>query len=143
MYSHRVHPSPPQVFFSADPLCCWVSLAAVALAAAVVWFYRDSRHITGIREKYVLVTGCDSGFGNLAARQLDRRGFHVIAACLTEPGASRLRAAASPRLKTLLLNVTDSASIKSALERVRSETGERGETDRIDSVPARVKHSER
>ncbi|XP_048050576.1 retinol dehydrogenase 1 [Megalobrama amblycephala] len=114
------------VFFSADPLCCWVSLAAVALVAAVVWFYRDSRHITGIHEKYVLVTGCDSGFGNLAARQLDQRGFHVIAACLTEPGASRLRAAASPRLKTLLLNVTDSASIKSALERVRSETGERG-----------------
>uniref|UniRef100_A0A9J7ZXI6 Retinol dehydrogenase 1 n=1 Tax=Cyprinus carpio carpio TaxID=630221 RepID=A0A9J7ZXI6_CYPCA len=67
--------------------------------------FRDSRQI--------LVTGCDSGFG-----QLDRRGLHVIAACLTEPGASRLRAAASPRLETLLLNVTDSASVESALERV-------------------------
>ncbi|KTF93077.1 hypothetical protein cypCar_00007595 [Cyprinus carpio] len=115
----------PQVFFCADLLCCCWSLAVLALVAAV-WFFRDSRQITGIHEKHVLVTGCDSGFGHLAARQLDRRGFHVLAACLTEPGASRLRASASPRLKTLLLNVTDSASIDRALERVRSETGERG-----------------
>ncbi|XP_067300629.1 retinol dehydrogenase 1 [Pseudorasbora parva] len=114
------------VFFSADTLCCWLSLAAVALVAAAVWFFRDSGHVNGIQEKHVLVTGCDSGFGNLAALQLDQRGFRVIAACLTEPGASRLCAAASPRLKTLLLNVTDSASIQRALERVRSETGERG-----------------
>lgn len=115
------------VLLCADLLCgcCCCSLAVLALVAAV-WFFRDSRQITGIHEKHVLVTGCDSGFGELAARQLDRRGFHVIAACLTEPGASRLRAAASPRLKTLLLNVTDSASVESALERVRSETGGRG-----------------
>uniref|UniRef100_A0A8C2DKQ9 Uncharacterized protein n=1 Tax=Cyprinus carpio TaxID=7962 RepID=A0A8C2DKQ9_CYPCA len=65
-----------------------------------------------LNSRQILVTGCDSGFG-----QLDRRGLHVIAACLTEPGASRLRAAASPRLETLLLNVTDSASVESALER--------------------------
>lgn len=124
------HHLPPQVLLCADLLCgyCCCSLAVLALVAAV-WFFRDSRQITGIHEKHVLVTGCDSGFGELAARQLDRRGFHVIAACLTEPGASRLRAAASPRLKTLLLNVTDSVSVESALERVRSETGERGETD--------------
>lgn len=114
--------SPPQVFF------CWLSLAAVALFAAVWWFFRDFGRITGIHEKHVLVTGCDSGFGNLVARQLDQRGFRVIAACLTEPGASRLRAKASTRLITLLLDVTDSASIKRAVERVRTETGERGET---------------
>ncbi|XP_016414133.1 retinol dehydrogenase 1 [Sinocyclocheilus rhinocerous] len=115
------------VLFCADLLCCCCccSLAVLALVAAV-WLFRDLRQISGIHEKHVLVTGCDSGFGLLAARQLDRRGFHVIAACLTEPGASRLRAAASPRLKTLLLNVTDSASVESALERVRSEAGERG-----------------
>uniref|UniRef100_A0A8C1RB37 Uncharacterized protein n=1 Tax=Cyprinus carpio TaxID=7962 RepID=A0A8C1RB37_CYPCA len=65
-----------------------------------------------ILSNLIPVTGCDSGFGQLA-----RRGLHVIAACLTEPGASRLRAAASPRLETLLLNVTDSASVESALER--------------------------
>lgn len=112
--------------FTANPFCS-CALAAVALVS-IIWFVRDSLHIHDIDEKRVLVTGCDSGFGHLAARQLDQRGFRVIAACLTEPGASRLRAATSPRLKTILLNVTDSASVGSALEFVRNETGERGET---------------
>ncbi|XP_052004752.1 retinol dehydrogenase 7-like isoform X2 [Xyrauchen texanus] len=106
-------------------LLCSCSLAAAAIIATV-WLIRDSRQIDGIDQKHVLVTGCDSGFGNLLARQLDRRGFRVIAACLTETGASRLRSAASPKLKTLLLNVTDSASVNRALEFVLNETGERG-----------------
>ncbi|XP_005167985.2 retinol dehydrogenase 1 isoform X1 [Danio rerio] len=114
------------VFCCADLLCsCWCSLAVIALIAAV-WFFRDSRQISGIHEKHVLITGCDSGFGNLVARQLDRQGFLVIAACLTETGASKLRATASPRLKTLQLNVTDSTSIDRALEYVRRETGGKG-----------------
>uniref|UniRef100_A0A8C3AXE7 Retinol dehydrogenase 1 n=1 Tax=Cyclopterus lumpus TaxID=8103 RepID=A0A8C3AXE7_CYCLU len=59
-------------------------------------------------QKHVFITGCDSGFGHLLARQLDGKGLHVVAACLTEKGAADLTAAASSRLKTLLLNVTDS-----------------------------------
>lgn len=77
--------------------------------------------------KHVLITGCDSGFGHLLARQLDGRGFQVVAACLTERGASDLAAATSPRLKTLLLDVTDSASIGKAVEFVSKEVGEQGE----------------
>ncbi|XP_030642871.1 retinol dehydrogenase 1 [Chanos chanos] len=104
-------------------LSCSVAIAVVVLTA---WYIRDSLRIDDIDKKYVLVTGCDSGFGNLVARQLDRQGFHVIAACLTEPGSSKLSAEASPRLKTVLLNVTDSASIEKAVEFVRLQTGERG-----------------
>lgn len=94
----------------------------------------------------MLITGCDSGFGNLLARQLDRKGFKVIAACLTENGAADLAAAASPRLKTLLLDVTDSTSIRSAVEFVSREVGERGElggqhgVHTTDRVPVAVKH---
>lgn len=94
----------------------------------------------------MFITGCDSGFGNLLARQLDGTGFKVIAACLTENGAADLAAAASPRMKTLLLNVTDSASIRSAVEFVRREVGERGElggqqeVHTTDRVPVREKH---
>lgn len=105
-------------------LTCTLLLAA---HAAIHWYIRDSYKVDAFNKKHVFITGCDSGFGNLLARQLDGNGFHVIAACLTEKGAADLKAAASPRLKTLLLNVTDSSSIRRAVEFVSKEVGERGE----------------
>lgn len=71
-----------------------------------------------------------------------------MAACLTEKGAADLAAAASPRLKAFLLDVTDSASIRKAVESVSREVGERGEPGgqqgvHTDRVPVRVKHWER
>lgn len=89
-------------------------------------WYRERQTVPGLTEKFVLITGCDSGFGNLLARQLDARGLRVIAACLTEPGAAALRAAASPRLQTLLLDVTSSRSIAAAAARVQERVGDRG-----------------
>uniref|UniRef100_A0A3B4HCW7 Retinol dehydrogenase 7-like n=1 Tax=Pundamilia nyererei TaxID=303518 RepID=A0A3B4HCW7_9CICH len=86
----------------------------------------DSYKVDGFSQKHVLITGCDSGFGNLLAKQLDRKGFQVMAACLTEKGAADLAATASPRLKAFLLDVTDSASIRKAVESVSREVGERG-----------------
>uniref|UniRef100_A0A8B9RN98 Retinol dehydrogenase 1 n=1 Tax=Astyanax mexicanus TaxID=7994 RepID=A0A8B9RN98_ASTMX len=88
------------------------------------------QHVAGERVivssgKHVLITGCDTGFGNLAARQLDQQGFRVIAACLTEAGASSLRSLASPGLKTVLLDVTDRDSVAGVVEEVRREVGER------------------
>ncbi|XP_037343981.2 retinol dehydrogenase 1 isoform X1 [Pungitius pungitius] len=98
----------------------------LATAAAVLRHVRDSREVDGLHRRHVLVTGCDSGFGNLLARRLDAKGFHVVAACLTRRGAAALSAAASRRLKTLVMDVTDSASIRAALEFVSREVGERG-----------------
>ncbi|XP_062258047.1 retinol dehydrogenase 1 isoform X1 [Platichthys flesus] len=105
-----------------------VLASALLLAAFAVirWYIRDSQRVGGFGQRHVLITGCDSGFGNLLARQLDRKGVHVIAACLTEKGAADLAAAASSRLKTLLLDVTDSESIRRAVEFVSREVGERG-----------------
>ena len=58
---------------------------------------------------------------------MDRKGFNVIAACLTEQGAALLSSGASHRLKTVLLDVTDAESIRHAGEFVSAEVGERGE----------------
>lgn len=41
-----------------------------------------------IEGKYILITGYDTGFGNLLARRLDSMGCHVIAACLTDKGGT-------------------------------------------------------
>ncbi|KAG7466892.1 hypothetical protein MATL_G00147130 [Megalops atlanticus] len=112
-----------QVFLSNLLLSCTV-VTVVFLTAA--WYIRDSLEIDDVEHKWVFVTGCDSGFGNLLARQLDRRGLNVIATCMTEKGSADLKAETSARLKTVMLNVTDSASIDSAVEFVRAEVGEYG-----------------
>ncbi|XP_061578897.1 retinol dehydrogenase 1 [Cololabis saira] len=104
-------------------LTCVLLLATLAV---IRWHVRDSYKVDALGQKHVFITGCDSGFGNLLARQLDGKGLHVIAACLTEKGAADLASAASPRLKTLLLNVTDGRSIGRAVEFVSREVGERG-----------------
>ncbi|XP_069472257.1 retinol dehydrogenase 7-like [Ambystoma mexicanum] len=92
----------------------------------VCWFVKDSLRLSDVDKKHVFITGCDSGFGNLLAQQLDKKGVSVIAACLTEKGSQELQACASPTLKTVILNVTNPRSIDKAVEFVELETGNRG-----------------
>ncbi|XP_033866300.1 retinol dehydrogenase 16-like isoform X3 [Acipenser ruthenus] len=92
----------------------------------LLWFIRDGLRVKDVEQKHVFVTGCDTGFGNLLARQLDQRGFNVIASCLTDKGGQDLQAASSPKLKTILLNVTDSQSIEKAVRFVQAEVGDKG-----------------
>ncbi|XP_021234839.1 retinol dehydrogenase 16-like [Numida meleagris] len=99
----------------------------VLLGLWLLWrWHRERQTVPGLDEKFVLITGCDSGFGNVLARQLDARGLRVLAGCLTEPGAAQLRAAASSRLQTVLLDVTSSSSIAAAAAWVQERVGERG-----------------
>lgn len=93
----------------------------------IVWLYRDGLEIEGIADKYVFVTGCDSGFGNLLCKNLDRRGFHVLAGCLTEKGADDLKRVTGPYLKTVLLDVSNQDSIQKAMEWTTKEVGDAGE----------------
>ncbi|KAM6394933.1 retinol dehydrogenase 16-like [Rhynochetos jubatus] len=103
----------------------YLAVALVGLYLLRRW-HRERQTVPGLSEKYVLITGCDSGFGNLLARQLDARGLRVLAACLGEEGAAQLRAAASSRLQTVLLDVTSSQSIAAAAAWVRERVGDQG-----------------
>lgn len=109
----------------------WLYVAAVLTGLFLLrrW-HRERQTVPGLSEKFVLITGCDSGFGNALARALDARGLRVLAACLGERGAAELRAAASPRLQTVLLDVTSSQSVAAAAAWVRERVGERGRTGR-------------
>ncbi|XP_034021946.1 retinol dehydrogenase 5 [Thalassophryne amazonica] len=92
----------------------------------VVWLYRDSLKIDHVADKYVFVTGCDTGFGNLLCKKLDHKGFRVLAGCLTEKGADGLKRVAGPHLETVLLDVTNQESIQKALEWTKKEVGDKG-----------------
>ncbi|GFR15099.1 d-beta-hydroxybutyrate dehydrogenase, mitochondrial [Trichonephila clavata] len=80
-----------------------------------------------IQPKYkaVLITGCDSGFGNLLAKLLDTKGFLVYACCLFPDGAGacELRKNTSSNLKIIPLDVTKENDVEKAVEFVKNSLG--------------------
>ena len=67
-----------------------------------------------------LITGCDTGFGNLLARKLDGDGFKVYACCLFPDGegAKQLKADCSGLLQIVKLDVTKDEDVDEAYKRV-------------------------
>ncbi|XP_065275427.1 17-beta-hydroxysteroid dehydrogenase type 6-like isoform X1 [Emys orbicularis] len=104
----------------------WLYLAALLGLYFLHRWYRERQTVENLREKYVLITGCDSGFGNLLAKQLDVQGLRVLAACLTQQGAEQLRKATSQRLQTVILDVTRTDSIAAATAWVKEQVGDKG-----------------
>ncbi|XP_030602654.1 retinol dehydrogenase 16-like [Archocentrus centrarchus] len=77
--------------------------------------------------RYVYITGCDSGFGNLLAQHLDKQGFRVIASCFTERGEEDLKKSCSSNLITTHLDVRSQDSIAKVEEMVIDVRRQRGD----------------
>ncbi|XP_053311579.1 retinol dehydrogenase 5 [Spea bombifrons] len=104
----------------------WCYILLFAMIWAIGWFLRDRQTISRFSDKHVFITGCDTGFGNLLAKRLSRKGFQVLAGCLTQAGADELQKACPVGLKSTLLDVTNPDSIRSAVAWVTSEVGVKG-----------------
>ncbi|KAJ1160139.1 hypothetical protein NDU88_000641 [Pleurodeles waltl] len=104
----------------------WLYLAALLGLYYLFRWYRERQTVPNLQEKYVLITGCDSGFGNKVARQLDQRGLRVLATCLTQKGADQLRETTSQRLQTVIVDVTDRDSVAAMAKWVKEQVGNRG-----------------
>lgn len=104
----------------------WFLVLLIAIVWVVGWFLRDRQTISRLSDKHVFITGCDTGFGNLLAKRLNRNGFHVLAGCLTQSGADDLQKACPMGVKTTLLDVTNCESIKKAVQWVKAEVGSKG-----------------
>uniref|UniRef100_A0A1A8GQC8 Dehydrogenase/reductase (SDR family) member 9 n=1 Tax=Nothobranchius korthausae TaxID=1143690 RepID=A0A1A8GQC8_9TELE len=100
------------------------------LGLVAAWFiyrwYKESKRVPNEGDKYVFITGCDSGFGNNLAKHLDKLGFRVIAGCYTEKGEIELKKVSSERLTTVPLDVTKSESVKKATAFIKDLVGEKG-----------------
>lgn len=98
-----------------------ISLATVLLVVVLYlvmdWLLRR-RLVADITSKYVLITGCDSGFGKRACEKLDLLGCNVIATCLTEAGVSEIQRKCSWRVKAFQMDVTNEESVQKAVETV-------------------------
>jgi len=71
----------------------------------------------------VVVTGASTGIGKASALRLDREGWRVFAGVRKESDGAALRAEASERLTTLLIDVTEGASISAMAAAIRDAVG--------------------
>ena len=104
----------------------WLYLEVLLGLCYLLRWYQERQVVSHLRDKFVFITGCDLGFGNQLARQLDLKGLRVLAACLTEQGADQLRNQTSDRLQTVILDVTKTESVAAATEWVKEHVGDRG-----------------
>jgi NAD(P)-dependent dehydrogenase (short-subunit alcohol dehydrogenase family) len=81
---------------------------------------------SSIRGKAVFVTGCDSGFGNMVAKQLDAQGVRVYAGCFTAEGRQTLEKEMSENSRAIRLDISDDKSVEDAAELVRKECADTG-----------------
>ena len=95
----------------------WIQILAIcsSLYVIVMWILRRFK-VGNYDRKYVFITGCDTGFGNLLTKRLDKLGFHVFAGCLTQAGIKELKQNCSTNVVTVDLDVTSEESINKARE---------------------------
>ena len=72
--------------------------------------------------KYVLITGCDTGFGNQLAIQLDKQGFNVLATVLIPTNIDLLKGKLSSRSDVFVLDITKDEDINTVYDLVKNKS---------------------
>lgn len=118
--------------FLGEPLCQFLvkgphGVGTFTLACFLVYWILPASQYSA-KDKIVLVTGCDSGFGYAIVKNLDSIGMKVLAGCLDQfgAGATELKNSCSENLEIFQLDVTSQSDIERAKERIKSITGENG-----------------
>jgi hypothetical protein len=113
----------------------WAMLAAF-LAVVPISFALSSSGRQSIKpsersSKVVVITGCDTGFGLLAAQELHKQGYLVVAACLTADGCARL---AGKVTKAVQCDVTSQDSLDNLAREVQNLLTSTGKSNKLWAV---------
>ncbi|XP_016388201.1 17-beta-hydroxysteroid dehydrogenase type 2 [Sinocyclocheilus rhinocerous] len=105
-----------------------LKVGLVSVLCSLIHYVGREEVMLPTKNKAVLITGCDSGFGHDLAKFLDSAGMRVFAGVLDElhPGALKLKKDASPNLTVLQLDITNSSQITQAHQYIQSQTGKTG-----------------
>ncbi|XP_053374123.1 17-beta-hydroxysteroid dehydrogenase type 6-like [Mercenaria mercenaria] len=93
----------------------WVILFIVLVSLFIERLVRKLK-ISSFDQRYVVVIGCDTGFGNMLAKRLDAMQFHVFAGCFTSKAVTQLTEECSRNMTAILVDVSKDASIEQMLE---------------------------
>lgn len=74
------------------------------------------------KDKFVLISGCDTGFGRHLAIELDKQGFNVVATVYNKSSIENLSKILSANAHVLELDITKSEHIKTVHQYVSSKT---------------------
>ncbi len=102
------------------PSRMFLTLALGSVVIFIIFWLLDKLTLSP-KDRYVLITGCDTGFGNALAKSLDLQGCYVFATCLTRDGAAALKESTSEHLRVVMMDVLSSESIKEAFEEVKKD----------------------
>src|SRR5579871_6247920 len=72
--------------------------------------------------KYVLISGCDSGFGHGLAVELDQQGFNILAGVFVSDNITSLKNQLSSKATVFRLDITKQEDIDAAFELVKAKT---------------------
>jgi NAD(P)-dependent dehydrogenase (short-subunit alcohol dehydrogenase family) len=102
----------------------FVTFAVVFLLYVIYRFYQYLFSASNIdaRDKYVLISGCDTGFGHALALALDADGYHVFVGIFNPANRASLIERLSSRAIVFELDVTRQDHIDAAYELVISKT---------------------
>ncbi|XP_050044044.1 short-chain dehydrogenase/reductase family 9C member 7-like [Dermacentor andersoni] len=103
-----------------------ISLTIVVVVVShylAVWLLKMFTYkVVPSKGKVVVITRCDSGYGNRLALQLDRRGFTVVAGCVStgSPGTQQLMLQGSSNIHVVDTDVTQPESLAEFEKHVRA-----------------------
>ena len=101
-------------------VCVYSSICVAVITLLLIMYIAEKLYdkyfstLEDQRGSYAVITGCDSGFGNIAAHEFNRRGIHVFAACLTSNAVQAFNEDITFKGTSFVMDVTKKEDIENA-----------------------------
>ncbi|XP_054165428.1 D-beta-hydroxybutyrate dehydrogenase, mitochondrial-like [Oppia nitens] len=116
--------------FQTISLFAFLSIISWLITKKIRKYYNNNKFVTSYK-RAVLITGCDSGFGNALAQTLNEHGFRVYATVLDTDSDGAKKLATSARFDgmttVLRMDVTNDEEVNAVYEQIAKELQQNGE----------------